>query len=65
MILHHLGPEAVNAMTRVDLATVTEEPASPIEEFEFHDCTCGIGSFVGRPPWELHTAGDSFEYSST
>src|SRR5437764_457203 len=45
-------------MMRVDLAVVDREPDSPIGEFTFHGCTCGIGCFVGRPPWELHTAGD-------
>ena len=58
MIVHDLSPDAVGEMTRVDLATVTEEPASPIGYFDFHDCVCGVGSFVGRPPWELHPAGD-------
>ena len=58
MINHDLSPEAVNAMARVDLANATEEPASPIGQFDFHDCVCGIGAFVGRPPWEQHTAGD-------
>jgi uncharacterized glyoxalase superfamily protein PhnB/mannose-6-phosphate isomerase-like protein (cupin superfamily) len=41
-----------------DLATLTEEPQSPIGEFAFHGCTCGVGCFSGRPPWERHTAGD-------
>jgi quercetin dioxygenase-like cupin family protein len=58
VIVHDLSLEAVGRMTRVDLATVTEEPASPIGEFEFHGCVCGVASFTGRPPWELHTAGD-------
>jgi len=58
VIVHHLGPDAVSNMIRVDLATVKEEPPSPIGHFDFHGCTCGIGSFAGRPPWELHTAGD-------
>ena len=58
MIVHDLSPAAVSKMVRVDLASVTEEPPSPIGYFDFHDCVCGIGSFVGRPPWELHTAGD-------
>ena len=58
MIVHDLSPEAVDEMQRVDLATVTEEPPSPIGFFDFHDCICGVGSFVGRPPWERHTAGD-------
>lgn len=58
MIVHDLSPEAVSDMIRVDLATATEEPPSPIGYFDFHGCMCGIGSFVGRPPWELHSAGD-------
>ena len=58
MIVHDLSPEAVRNMVRVDLANVTGEPPSPIGYFDFHDCLCGIGSFVGRPPWELHSAGD-------
>jgi uncharacterized cupin superfamily protein len=53
-----LGPETVAAMEVIDLARVTEEPASPIGTFEFHGCTAGVASFTGRPPWELHTAGD-------
>jgi len=58
VIVHDLSPEAVRQMGRIDLATVTEEPPSPIGQFDFHDCICGSGNFVGRPPWELHTAGD-------
>ena len=58
MIAHDLSPQAVDEMVRADLAHATEEPASPIGTFDFHGCTCGIGSFIGRPPWELHTAGD-------
>ena len=58
MIVHDLSPGAVDGMPRVDLATVTEEPPSPIGFFDFHDCICGVGSFVGRPPWERHTTGD-------
>jgi mannose-6-phosphate isomerase-like protein (cupin superfamily) len=58
VIVHHLGPDAVSNMIRVDLAKVKEEPPSPIGHFDFHGCICGIGSFAGRPPWELHTAGD-------
>jgi quercetin dioxygenase-like cupin family protein len=53
-----LSPEAVAAMAIVDLATVTEEPASAIEAFEFHGCQCGVAAFKGGPPWELHTGGD-------
>jgi mannose-6-phosphate isomerase-like protein (cupin superfamily) len=58
MIVHDLSPDAVGNMIRVDLVDATEEPLSPIGYFDFHDCLCGVGSFVGRPPWELHTAGD-------
>jgi mannose-6-phosphate isomerase-like protein (cupin superfamily) len=58
VIVHDLSPEAVRNMIPVDLANATEEPPSPIGYFDFHDCLCGIGSFVGRPPWELHPAGD-------
>jgi mannose-6-phosphate isomerase-like protein (cupin superfamily) len=58
VIVHHLGPDAVSRMAPVDLSHATEEPASPIGYFDFHDCVCGIGSFIGEPPWELHTAGD-------
>ena len=58
MIVHDLSADAVRNMIPVDLANATEEPPSPIGYFDFHDCVCGIGSFAGRPPWELHTAGD-------
>jgi mannose-6-phosphate isomerase-like protein (cupin superfamily) len=58
MIVHDLGAESVARMTPVDLATAKGEPPSPIGYFDFHDCICGIGSFSGRPPWELHTAND-------
>ena len=58
MIVHDLSPNAVGNMIPVDLADATEEPPSPIGYFDFHDCLCGVGSFIGRPPWELHTAGD-------
>ena len=57
MIVHDLGPEAVARMTRVDLSTATEEPPSPIGWMSVHESICGIASFVGRPPWELHTTG--------
>ena len=53
-----LSPEAVAAMAIVDLATVTEEPASAIEAFEFHGCQCGVAAFKGGPPWEFHGGGD-------
>jgi quercetin dioxygenase-like cupin family protein len=29
-----------------------------LEEFDFHGCTCGVGAFVGRPPWERHNDGE-------
>ena len=58
MIVHDLSPDAVSKMIPVDLASATEEPPSPIGNFDFHGCLCGVGSFVGRPPWELHPAGD-------
>jgi mannose-6-phosphate isomerase-like protein (cupin superfamily) len=58
MIIRDLSDAAVAKMARVDLAGVSEEPASAIEPFEFHGCLCGVASVIGRPPWELHTAGD-------
>jgi mannose-6-phosphate isomerase-like protein (cupin superfamily) len=58
VIVHDLGPDAVSKMIPVDLASATEEPPSPIGNFDFHGCVCGVGSFVGRPPWELHPTGD-------
>jgi mannose-6-phosphate isomerase-like protein (cupin superfamily) len=58
VIVHDLGPNAISKMIPVDLANATEEPPSPIGFFDFHDCSCGVASFVGRPPWELHTTGD-------
>ncbi|MGH6957944.1 MAG: cupin domain-containing protein [Caulobacteraceae bacterium] len=57
-IVHHLGPDTIRDMARIDLTTAIEEPPSPIEPFDFHGCNCGIASFVGRPPWELHSTGD-------
>jgi len=57
-VVHDLSPEAISRFVRTDLANLTEEPASPINTFEFHGCVAGIGSFIGRPPWELHTQGD-------
>jgi mannose-6-phosphate isomerase-like protein (cupin superfamily) len=58
VIVHDLSPDAVSKMIPVDLASATEEPPSPIGNFDFHGCVCGVGSFVGRPPWELHPTGD-------
>jgi mannose-6-phosphate isomerase-like protein (cupin superfamily) len=56
--VYELSAAAVSRMTRVDLATVDKEPASAIGPFDFHGCTCGVASFVGQPPWELHRDGD-------
>jgi mannose-6-phosphate isomerase-like protein (cupin superfamily) len=58
VIVHNPSADALRGMTPVDLATVTSEPPSPIGTFDFHGCICGIGSFSGQPPWELHTGGD-------
>jgi mannose-6-phosphate isomerase-like protein (cupin superfamily) len=58
VIVHDLSPEAVRAMTQVDLSQVTSRPGSPIGEHAFHDCRFGIGSFVGCPHWERHNGGD-------
>ena len=58
MIVHDLSNEALAKLVRVDLATLEDEPESPVEAFEFHGCTWGAASFVGAPPWEQHTAGD-------
>jgi mannose-6-phosphate isomerase-like protein (cupin superfamily) len=53
-----LSADAVGRMITVDLKTLEREPDSPIGHFEFHGCTCGVASFIGQPPWELHTIGD-------
>ncbi|HEY1878587.1 MAG TPA: cupin domain-containing protein [Caulobacteraceae bacterium] len=53
-----LSSKAVAAMAVIDLATLSEEPASAVDPFEFHGCQCGVAAFRGRPPWELHTGGD-------
>lgn len=58
MIVHDLSPDAVRRMVPVELAGLTGPPPSPIGEFSFHDCVCGIGCFRGRPPWERHGRGD-------
>jgi uncharacterized cupin superfamily protein len=58
VIVHDLSPDAVSKIIPVDLASATEEPPSQIGNFDFHGCVCGVGSFVGRPPWELHFTGD-------
>jgi quercetin dioxygenase-like cupin family protein len=56
--VHNVGPDVVNSMARVDLATVDEEPASLIGRFDFNLSQCGVASFTGSPPWELHPEGD-------
>jgi mannose-6-phosphate isomerase-like protein (cupin superfamily) len=56
--VYDLSAGAVALMTRVDLATVDREPDSLIAPFDFHGCGCGVASFVGQPPWELHNGGD-------
>jgi mannose-6-phosphate isomerase-like protein (cupin superfamily) len=48
-------------MKRFDLAELRAEPESPIGRFAFHDCECGLASFVGRPPWEYHDDDDDDE----
>jgi mannose-6-phosphate isomerase-like protein (cupin superfamily) len=58
VIIHDLSPETVQGMVQTDLSRATERPPSPIGEFAFHDCRCGIGSFVGCPHWERHNGGD-------
>jgi len=58
MIVHDLSTDAVSKMMRSDLAGATEEPPSQIEPFDFHGCTCGVASFIGRPPWEFHSSDD-------
>jgi mannose-6-phosphate isomerase-like protein (cupin superfamily) len=62
VIVHDLSPDSVRQIIPVDIAKLSAPPTSPIGEFEFHDCTCGIGSFIGRPPWERHNAGDELLY---
>ena len=58
MKVYELSPAAIGRMTPLDLATLGRPPGSPIGEFDFHGCVCGVASFVGQPPWELHTIGD-------
>ena len=58
MIVHDLSTDAVIKMIRSDLAGATEEPPSQIEPFDFHGCTCGVASFIGRPPREFHSSDD-------
>jgi mannose-6-phosphate isomerase-like protein (cupin superfamily) len=56
--VYELSADAVGRMIPVDLATVDRPPPSLIDEFDFHGCVCGVASFVGQPPWELHNDGD-------
>jgi mannose-6-phosphate isomerase-like protein (cupin superfamily) len=56
--VYELSADAVGRMIPVDLATLEDEPPSPIGHFDFHGCICGVASFVGQPPWELHNGGD-------
>ena len=58
MDVYDLSPDAIGRMTPVDLATLARRPDSPTGSFDFHGCTCGVASFIGQPPWELHTVGD-------
>tara|TARA_B110000858_G_scaffold89247_1_gene103077 strand:- start:1039 stop:1425 length:387 start_codon:yes stop_codon:yes gene_type:complete len=58
VIVHKLDDNAVKNFTTIDLATVQEEPESLIGRFGFNQCQCGVASFVGSPPWELHLEGD-------
>jgi mannose-6-phosphate isomerase-like protein (cupin superfamily) len=58
MKVHDLSGKALAQMLPIDLAAVNEPPNSPIGEFAFNDSTCGIGCFVGQPPWECHTTSD-------
>ncbi len=60
MNVYDLSVAAVSRMVPVDLATLNEEPGSPIGRFDFHGCICGVASYVGQPPWELHNGGDEF-----
>jgi mannose-6-phosphate isomerase-like protein (cupin superfamily) len=61
-IVRDLSARSVAAWPTVDLAHVSEEPASPIQPFEFHGCYWAAASFKGSPPWELHTTGDELLY---
>jgi mannose-6-phosphate isomerase-like protein (cupin superfamily) len=56
--VYELDQAAIARMSPVDLSTVSEEPVSPIGHFDFHGCICGIASYSGQPPWELHNGGD-------
>ena len=58
MDVYDLSRAAIENMRPADLVSLFAPPASPIGEFTFHDCTCGVACFTGTPPWERHTAGD-------
>ena len=58
MDVYDLSAAAVGRMIPVNLATLNEEPDSPIGYFDFHGCMCGVASYVGQPPWEFHGGGD-------
>jgi mannose-6-phosphate isomerase-like protein (cupin superfamily) len=58
MIVHDLSHDTVKKMPRIDLATIDGPPSSPIGEFDFNGCTCGVANFIGQPPWERHDQGD-------
>jgi hypothetical protein len=58
MRVNDLSRGAIEDMKPADLAGLSAPPVSPIGEFTFHDCTCGVACFTGTPPWERHTAGD-------
>jgi mannose-6-phosphate isomerase-like protein (cupin superfamily) len=58
MIVHDLSPDALGRIARADLATLGGRPPEPIEPFGFNGCVCGVASFTGCPPWELHGDGD-------
>ena len=57
-VIRDLSTAAVAKMTPVDLEKASGRPDSTIEPFGFHGCDCGVASFKGQPPWELHTGGD-------
>jgi mannose-6-phosphate isomerase-like protein (cupin superfamily) len=56
--VYELSAAAIARMTPLDLAMLDREPDSAIGYFDFHGCICGVASFIGQPPWELHTVGD-------
>jgi mannose-6-phosphate isomerase-like protein (cupin superfamily) len=56
--VYELGVDAVGRIVPADLAALDGPPPSLIGEFDFHGCVCGVASFVGQPPWELHNGGD-------